>query len=206
MSRKSLFITFEGLEGSGKSTQIKLLRGFLTKNEIRVKTLRDPGSTIIGEKIREILLNRKHTRMAPYTELLLYLAARTQMIEEKAKKAFREFDVVICDRFYDSTIVYQGYAAGININFIKAITKKFAYNIKPNLTFFLDAAPKTALARIKEKDRIESKPLSFHDKLRRGYLKLAEFEPKRIKVIPSLSKQEAHKIIKQEFLRKWEKR
>jgi len=114
--------------------------------------------------------------------LLLYLAARTQLIEEKLKNDFSKYDFVICDRFFDSTLAYQGYALGLGKLAEQAVIN-FALGVEPNLTLFLDVAPKTGLGRLKTKDRIESRPLNFHNKLRRGFLNLAKKYPRRIKVI-----------------------
>ena len=113
MKKKAVFITIEGLEGSGKSSVINFLRTYLENKKFSVRFFREPGSTYIGEKIREILLDRKNKELSCHTELLLYLAARTQLIEESLKDALNKYDFVICDRFYDSTLVYQGYALGL---------------------------------------------------------------------------------------------
>jgi dTMP kinase len=182
MKKRAVFITVEGLEGSGKSSVIKFLKKTLKKKGCSVKVFREPGSTKIGEKIRNILLDKKNRSISLYTELLLYLAARTQLIEEKLKKALVSYDFVICDRFFDSTLVYQGYASGLGDIVNKAV-KIFSLGITPDLTLLIDTPVKEALRRIKDKDRIESKPLKFHKKLREGYLNLAKKFPKRIKVI-----------------------
>jgi dTMP kinase len=179
---KSKFITLEGLEGSGKSSLINFLEKLLKTKGFSVKVFREPGSTRIGEKIREVLLNNKNKELSRHTELLLYLAARTQLIEEKLKKALRDYDFIICDRFFDSTLVYQGYALGLGKVALQAV-KLFALGIMPDLTIVLDAPAIDGLRRIKNKDRIESRPLSFHNKLRAGYLQLAKKYPQRIKIV-----------------------
>ncbi|MCF7917087.1 MAG: dTMP kinase [Candidatus Omnitrophica bacterium] len=179
---KATFITVEGLEGCGKTSVIKFLENLFSENKLKVKVYREPGSTKIGEEIRKILLDKKEMTLSPYTELLLYLAARTQLIEEKLKKDLAKFDIIICDRFYDSTLVYQGYALGLG----KVVEKSvdiFSLGIKPDLTLFLDVAVEIGLSRLKTKDRIESRSLTFHKKLREGFLKLAQKESKRIKVV-----------------------
>ncbi|MCM8786637.1 MAG: dTMP kinase [Candidatus Omnitrophica bacterium] len=180
--KKATFITVEGLEGSGKSSVVNFLANFLKEKKFTVKVFRDPGSTDIGEKIRALLLDKKNKKMSKYTELLLYLAARAQLIEEKLKGAFKNYDFVICDRFFDSTIVYQGYALGLG-KLAKKAVEMFLQGIRPDLTIVLITDPQAGLKRIRKKDRIESRPLSFHDRLKNGYLKLAEKEPARIKVI-----------------------
>lgn len=180
--KKAFFITIEGLEGSGKSSVINFLKNLLRKKGFSVLVLREPGSTKVGEKIRDILLDKANSRLSRHTELLLYLAARTQLIEEKLNPAFKKYDFIICDRFFDSTLVYQGYALGLGGIAFKSV-KMFSLGIVPDLTLVLDVPAKVGLKRIKNKDRIESRPLNFHNKLRKGYLKLAEEYPGRVKVI-----------------------
>jgi dTMP kinase len=182
MKKKAIFVSIEGLEGSGKSSVIKFLVKLLRKKGFKVKVFREPGSTKIGEKIRKILLDKRNKNISPYTELLLYLAARTQLIEEKLKKALNFYDFVICDRFFDSTLVYQGYASGLG-EIAYRVTKLFSLGIVPDLTILLDASVEEALERIKNKDRMESKPLKFHKRLREGYLWLAKKNPRRIKIV-----------------------
>ncbi|MBN3040962.1 MAG: dTMP kinase [Candidatus Omnitrophica bacterium] len=182
LSSRAAFITIEGLEGSGKSSVISYLSSFLKKRGFRVKVFREPGSTCVGEKIREILLDKKNSRLSVHTELLLYLAARTQLIEEKLFKALGLFDIVICDRFFDSTLVYQGFGLGLG-KIAESSVKMFSLGLDPDLTLVLDTEPLKGLRRLKKKDRIESRPLTFHSRLRKGYLALAEKFPKRIKVI-----------------------
>jgi len=180
--KRSFFITIEGLEGSGKTSIINFLKKIIKKKGYSFKIYREPGSTPVGEKIRDILLDKKNKKLSFHTELLLYLAARTQLIEEKLKKDLTHYDFVICDRFFDSTLVYQGIGLGLG-KVAKSAVEIFSLGISPNLTLLIDSPAKRALARIKNKDRIESRPLSFHNKLRDGYLKLAKKYPRRIKVI-----------------------
>jgi dTMP kinase len=180
--KKAIFITFEGLEGSGKSSVIKFVGKFIKDKGFSVKIYREPGSTCIGEKIRKLLLDRKNKKLSPYTELLLYLSARTQLIEEKLKGDLKHYDFVICDRFFDSTLAYQGFALGLG-KIAERSVSMFSLGIRPDLTVFLDILPHEGLARIKDKDRIESRPLHFHNKLRKGYLQIAKKYPRRIKVV-----------------------
>ena len=184
MKKKAVFISVEGLEGSGKSSVIKFLAKLLKKKGFSLKVYREPGTTRIGEKIRRILLDKKNREISPHTELLLYLAARTQLIEEKLKKDLGRYDFIICDRFFDSTLVYQGYALGLG-KIVQDSVKMFSLGLKPDLTLYLDAPARLGLRRIKSKDRIESRPLSFHNKLRKGFLNLAKKYPGRIKLVDS---------------------
>jgi dTMP kinase len=180
--KKAFFITVEGLEGSGKSSVIAFLEDFFKQQGIKYKVFREPGSTKIGEQIRQILLDNKNQELSAHTELLLYLAARTQLIEEQLIKAFACYEVVLCDRFFDSTLVYQGAALGLG-KIVKQAVTLFSLAVEPDLTILLDSVPADGLARIKNKDRIESRPIEFHNKLRKGYLSLAKEYPKRIKVV-----------------------
>jgi dTMP kinase len=181
---KGKFITFEGSEGSGKSTHAKLLADYLQKKRFSVVLLREPGGTRISEQIRKIILDPKNKSMSDICEVLLYTAARIQIVKEVIKPAIEKGRIVICDRFLDSTIVYQGFGGGIDINLIKKLGKFATLGIKPDLTFLLDIETKEGLRRAgKIKDRIELKSLKYHRRVRRGYLMLARREPRRIKVI-----------------------
>jgi dTMP kinase len=181
MKKKALFVTLEGLEGSGKSSVITYLKQYFKKHELSVVLFREPGSTQTGEKIRKLLL-KKGNKISPHTELLLYLAARTQLIEEELQTALGKYDVVLCDRFYDSTIVYQGYGLKLG-SIVNKAAKEFALGIKPDLTLILDSDIKKSLGRIKVKDRIESRALDFHSRLKKGFRQIAAQEPRRIKLI-----------------------
>ena len=179
---RAIFVTVEGIEGRGKRSVISFLSRFLRKKGFKVKVFREPGSTKIGEKIRDILLDRRNKTLSPHTELLLYMAARTQLIEEKLSKALSKYDFVICDRFFDSTLVYQGYAMKMGEIVDKSV-KLFNLGVVPDLTIVLDTEVTNSLERIKIKDRIESRPVVFHRRLRDGYRKLARKYPRRIKLI-----------------------
>ena len=182
MKREGFFITIEGLEGSGKSSVIKFIEKLLRKRKVSFKVYREPGSTKVGEKIRKILLDKKNKKLSAHTELLLYLAARTQLIEEKLKEDLKKYDFIICDRFFDSTLVYQGFALGLG-KIVEEAVEMFSLGLAPNLTLVLDTPPKLGLARLKSKDRIESRALSFHNRLRKGYLQLAKKYPHRVKIV-----------------------
>jgi dTMP kinase len=181
---KGKFITFEGSEGSGKSTQSKLLYQYLKRKGFKVICLREPGGTKIGEKIRNILLDHKNHALTPNCEMLLYMAARAQVVSEVIKPALKKGKIVICDRFLDSTITYQGYGLGIDIQLIKLIGKFVTQGIKPDLTILLDLPLKKGLKHRKEsQDRIEKRSLAYHSRVRNGYMKLAHLEPQRIKIV-----------------------
>lgn len=180
---KGKFITFEGSEGCGKSTQSRLLYTFLKKKGLPVAYLREPGGVRISEKIRGLLLS-PGSRISPVGETLLYMAARAQVVEEIIKPALAKGKIVICDRFLDSTLAYQGYGLGIDIKAIRFIGRFATSGINPDLTLFLDLGVKAGLRhRQHALDRIERRSLRYHLKVRNGYLKLAAAEPRRIKVV-----------------------
>ncbi|MDD5281953.1 MAG: dTMP kinase, partial [Candidatus Omnitrophica bacterium] len=180
---KSKFITFEGSEGCGKSTQSEMLYRYLRSKGLRVVYLREPGGVKLSEKIREILLNPE-SKISPEAETLLYMAARAQVVRDVIQPALNAGKIVICDRFLDSTIAYQGFGLGIDIGIIKAIGKFATLGIKPDLTLFLDLPVKKGLKhRYNYKDRIEQRSFKYHEMVRKGYLKLARLEPKRIKIV-----------------------
>lgn len=181
------FITFEGSEGCGKSTQARLLYGFLKRKGHKVIFLREPGGTKISEKIRQILLDKKNDGMSPVCEMLLYMAARAQVVQEIILPALRAGKIVLCDRFLDSTIAYQGYGLGMDIGLIKGIGKFVTQGLQPDLTILLDMPLKEAFrCRAKNKDRIEERNISYHKRVLGGYFKLAASQPKRIRVVKVL--------------------
>ncbi|MDD4899968.1 MAG: dTMP kinase [Candidatus Omnitrophica bacterium] len=181
---KGKFITFEGSEGCGKSTQSKMLAAYLKKNGLSVVYVREPGGTRISEKIRSILLDTKNDRMAQESEMLLYMAARAQIVKEIILPALKKGKIVISDRFLDSTLAYQGYGLGMDLDFIRQVGKFVSLGIKPGLTIFLDLPVKKGLKHRKFcEDRIEKRSLDYHGRVRQGYLKLARLEPARIKVV-----------------------
>lgn len=184
VKKKGFLITFEGSEGSGKSTQIELVRQYLVQKGYPVLFLREPGGVRISEKIREVLLDVGNTAMGDRCETLLYMAARAQLVDEAILPALSEGKVIVCDRFMDSTIAYQGYGNGISIDFIKRVGNFATQDIKPDLTFFFDIDAQKGLSRIKrEKDRIERRAIDYHNRVRRGYRELARMDPRRIKLI-----------------------
>ena len=195
----SIFITFEGGEGAGKSTQIALLLKYLQKRDFDVLCLRDPGGTVISEKIRDILKDADNMQMTQKTEALLYLAARSQMVDELIRPHLEAGKIVICDRFEDSTVVYQGHAGGIGLSEIKALCEFASGGIQPDLTLYLDIAPAIGMSRKKgqgDLDRTELKGLEFHNKVHTAYSAQYAQNQERIKNIPATkSPEEIHSII-----------
>lgn len=180
------FITFEGAEGSGKSTQMEMAFAYLKDRGIDAITFREPGGVVISEKIRDLLLDVKHAEMSHECETLLYMAARSQLVVEVLVPTLKKGTHILCDRFLDSTVVYQGYGNGVDIEFIKRLGNFVTHGVRPELTLLFDIDAKEGLSRIKRsKDRIERRAVAYHNRVRQGYLKLAESEPNRIKVIDS---------------------
>ena len=182
---KGLFITFEGTDGCGKTTQIKLLDEYLRNNGYSTLLTREPGAKGLGEKIREILLNYDG-EVSSRCESFLFLADRAQHADCIIKPAINKGIMVLCDRHTDSTIAYQGYGRGINIEKLKNLNDIAVDGLKPDLTFVFDIDVKTAMKRVgNEKDRMESAGIEFFERVRNGYLEIAKQEPKRVKVIDS---------------------
>lgn len=180
---KGLFITFEGSEGCGKSTQSRLLCGYLRRKGRRVVYLREPGGTQISEKIRRILLDPK-SKITPICEMLLYMASRAQVVREVIKPAIDEGKIIICDRFLDSTLAYQGFGLRIDMETIRRTGRLAAAGLKPDLTILLDLPVEKGLRHRKsKKDRIERRSLAYHNRVRQGYLALAKDEPGRVRII-----------------------
>ncbi len=185
--KSAIFITFEGIEGSGKTTQARLLKDFLEGQGHNVVLTREPGGPSISEKIRAILLDKSNPEMEAMTELLLYEASRYQHVKEVIKPALQGGKTVICDRFADASTAYQGYGRGIEIEKVQALNLIATEGTMPDLTFLLDVPCQVGLKRLgRNLDRIESETLEFHEKVRRGYLEIARSEPQRIKVIDGL--------------------
>jgi dTMP kinase len=183
MKEKGLFITFEGIDGSGKSTQLKLTQNYLKKLGYAVKILREPGSTPLSEKIRRLLLN-KNINISPASELMLYVAARAELVENVIGPTLESGTIVLCDRFYDSTTAYQGYGRGLDIKLIEKLNDLAAGDYKPNLTFVIDIDYKTSLQRMnkmkKVADRLESESKAFFGRARKGFLEISRRNKKRV--------------------------
>ena len=199
---KGLFITFEGIDGCGKSTQCELLRNYLESLGRDFIFVREPGGTVIGEHIREILLDKKNTGMTPRTELLLFEAARAQITDEVIKPALESGKTVICDRFFDSSSAYQGMARGMGMDFVASLNMAATGGLKPDVTFFFDISAEEALARRGKRgeasDRIELAGLKFQEDVREGYLELAKNSDGRIVTLDAtLGIEEIFELIKQ---------
>lgn len=182
-SQRGFFITFEGPEGSGKTTQIKFLKEFFAARNYSVITTREPGGTKPGDKIRDILLDNSN-QLEPETELFLMLAQRSEHLKKIVYPALEEGKVVLCDRYFDSSMAYQGFGRGLNPELIKQTHKNFLGNFLPDLTVLLLLSPDEGLHRArhggqKKLDRMESQAISFHKKVYEGYKQLAKDEPQR---------------------------
>ena len=187
---KGIFITFEGIDGCGKSTQCELLKDYLKANNKDFIFVREPGGTVIGERIREILLDKKNTQMTARTELLLFEAARAQITEEVIKPALEEGKIVLCDRFFDSSSAYQGMARGMGMEFVAGLNMAATGGLKPDVTFFFDISAEEALERRGKRgeasDRIELAGIKFQEDVRKGYLELAKDSGGRIVTIDAM--------------------
>ncbi len=190
--RSGLFITFEGVEGCGKSTQMELLRDWFEERGEKVLAVREPGGTKLGEKVRAILLNSDGEGIDPWAELFLYEACRAQLASNVIRPALLKGFAVICDRFTDSTAAYQGYGRGLDIGAILSANTWAAGGLTPGITLLIDCDPEVGLRRAWKRieagkgapeDRFEREDIAFHRRVRAGYLKMAEKEPGRIKVL-----------------------
>lgn len=193
---QGIFISMEGPDGAGKSTQIERLRTYLAARGYEVVITREPGGTVISEAVRQIILNKEYAEMCPNTELLLYAAARAQLVHEVIRPALEAGKAVICDRFLESSVVYQGIARGIGIEKVYAVNEYALEGLRPQLTILLDLPAEEGLRRKKnqaELDRMEAEGLLFHQKVVEGYRRLAERETDRImKISATLPVDEIH--------------
>ena len=184
------FISFEGIDFSGKSTQIALLRDWLQRRGFEVYILREPGGTEISEKIRRILLDKDHSNMTEHTEIFLYSAARAQLVQEKIIPLLRRGAFVIADRYVDSTTAYQGYGRGIDLDVVAKINQAATYGLMPGTTFLLDLTPQQAEERRRNgqrsTDRMEEGGREFFERIYNGYRRLARQEPERFVVIDAM--------------------
>ena len=184
--KRGKFITFEGCDGCGKSTQLKKLSDYLTENKIEYIFTREPGGGNISEAIREILLNGKNTEMSDECEALLYAAARAQHISEKIEPALAAGKLVVCDRYVDSSFAYQAYARGLGEEFVSKINAFAIEKYRPDLTVFIDLTPEEAFKRKQgadENDRLEQAGIAFHKRVYEGYKAIAEKDPHRVYVV-----------------------
>lgn len=204
--KRGLFITFEGVEGSGKTTQAKALAEWLGQQGIPNVLVRDPGTTTVGEKIREILLNPDNS-IHPKCEVILFMAARSQLVYEKILPALQEKKIVISDRFFDSTYAYQICARKMHERLLTIFNRYASAGLKPDLTFLVDIDIADGQARGKGMDRMEKQEFSYHNNVRAGYLKLAHRAKKRIKILDGakpvdILKQEVINYVKSLLVRK----
>lgn len=193
---QGLFISMEGPDGAGKSTQIQLLQDYLKDKGYETIITREPGGTAISEAVRQIILNKEYKEMCEQTELLLYAAARAQLVNEVIRPALSAGKAVICDRFVESSVVYQGIARGIGIDKVYAVNDYALEGLRPQLTILLDLDAEEGLHRKKnqaELDRMEAEGLEFHQKVVEGYRLLAEREKERImRISATLPKEDIH--------------
>jgi dTMP kinase len=195
-----MFITLEGIEGSGKTTQIGRLVKALEDRGIECVATRQPGGTRIGENIRSILLDPANRALKPMTELLLYMADRSQHVFELIKPCLMAGKTVVCDRYFDATVVYQGFARGLSIELIGQLHKLLFDDLKPDVTLLLDLSPQVGLERARQQlntgqrsgdeSRFEDETLAFHEKVRAGYLELARLEPDRFRIVDAAQTQD----------------
>lgn len=181
-----MFISLEGPEGSGKSSQLPALAEYIESLGFSVVKTREPGGTKIGDQIREVLVRMDNENLHPRTEILLFLAARAQLVEELIKPSLAEGKVILCDRFGDSTLAYQGYGHGLDLDKLRTMLQFATDGLKPDLTILLDVDILTGLKRKKAKDewnRLDAYETSFHERVRKGYHQLAQEEPERWRIV-----------------------
>ncbi|MCX7737985.1 MAG: dTMP kinase [Hydrogenothermaceae bacterium] len=181
--KEGIFITFEGIEASGKTTQAKMLYSYLKEKGYRTVLTREPGGTELGKRIRDILLSHCEENFPQIAELFLYEADRNIHVHNVIKLGLQKGKVVVSDRFYHSTLAYQHYARGIDFRLVNYLNEVASEGLKPDITFLLDLDVDLAFSRLKKLDRIESEGIEFHKKVREGFLQIAELEPDRVVVI-----------------------
>lgn len=182
-----MFITFEGLDGSGKTTQFHRVVSWLRERGCDVLPLREPGGTRIGERIRDVLHDSAHTEMDSRTELLLYAASRAQIVSERINPHLQAGGLVLCDRYADSTMAYQGYGRGLDIGFLQSLVQFATRGLQPDLTLYLDIEPEVGIRRRiignEEINRLDAEKIEFHRKVQQGYRALIAAEPQRWVVV-----------------------
>lgn len=182
-----MFITFEGIEGSGKSTHAKLLKEYLEQKGRKVSLTREPGWGTIGKLIRHLILEEKELEIHPYTELYLFCADRVQHVQDFIKPRLDNGEDVICDRYYDSTIVYQGYGRDLDLYTVKKLAEASTLDIKPDITFLLNLPVKEGLRRLQSRgddtNRLDDEPIEFHELIRQGYITEANLNTNRIRIV-----------------------
>ncbi len=194
-----VFISFEGPEGAGKSTQTKLLQLALERAGYAVTLTREPGGTPLGDAVRNVVLLNLDLEVTPLAEFLLYSASRAQLVRDVITPALQAQHVVICDRYADSSLAYQGYGRGLNLAFLREVTWEATGGLRPHVTVLLDLEPSVGLSRASfrgAKDRLELADLAFHQRVRNGFLELASLEPERFLVVDAmLAEQVIHEQI-----------
>lgn len=191
MKRRGKFITFEGIDGCGKTTQLGMLAAHLTRLGISFVTTREPGGTAVGEQIRNVLLSSATAGLTPQAELLLYFAARAQNLRQIILPALEAGKIVLCDRFTDASMAYQGHARGVSLRFVAALHRMFCGNLQPDLTLVLDIDPRTSVARAQlrnsesalDEGRFEQEGVALQQRARKGYRTVARRHPQRVKLI-----------------------
>lgn len=191
--KQGRFISFEGIEGCGKTIQVGLLSEYLKQRAMPHTITREPGGTAVGEGIRRILLNSETIHLTAASELLLFYASRSQNIAEKIKPALERGELVLCDRFYHASMAYQGYGRGIPLEFIEKVTDLVCNEYRPELTILLDIDPAVGLARararnhlrVEDEGRFEAENLEFYTRIRNGYLAIAARDAQRIRIVPA---------------------
>ncbi len=181
-----MFITFEGVEGSGKTTQTGLLRDFLLERAYKVTLTREPGWGAVGKLIRRMLLEERDLEIDPLAELCLFCADRAQHVRDFIKPSLEQGEIVICDRFNDSTLVYQGYGRKLDLDLVKKLAKASALGLEPELTILLNLPVRLGLSRLKKrtgKTKMDEEPVEFHERIRQAYVLMAQKEQKRIRVV-----------------------
>jgi dTMP kinase len=186
-----LLVTFEGIEGSGKSTQIKLTRAYLEELEYLCLVTKEPGGSPLGEEIRGFLLDREDLKMDPLTELFLIEADRAEHVAEIIRPAMDQGRIILCDRYTDATVAYQGYARGLDIAAITQLNHWVTGGLTPQRTIVLDCPVEVGLARANGEDRFEREDNRFHERVREGYLRIAQQEPQRVAVVSGQGEQSA---------------
>lgn len=191
-----MFITFEGCEGVGKSTQLNFLKEYLNRTDQEAVFVREPGGTSIGEQIRKVILNPNNTEMAPVTESMLYASSRVQLIDQVILPALRAGKIVVCDRYLDSSIAYQGYARGLGADLVKKVNYYAVENCMPDVTIFLDLCPAESFRATPGNDRMEQENREFHNKVYEGYkAEIAISNGRIVPIKPSFDKNVTKNLI-----------
>ena len=200
---KSRFIVIDGPDGAGKSTQLSLLADWLTGRGTRIIEARDPGGTAVGDRIRDILLDKDHREMAVECELMLYMASRAQLVREVIRPAMKLGKCVLCDRYVSATVAYQG-AGGLDVEAIRSVGRIAVGGLLPDLTLILDVPAEQGLARLKgSPDRMEAKDLEFHRRVREAFLRQAADQPERFAVVDAAGPVEQVQVVLQHTIEAW---